>query len=228
MPSIFIWKATEPCSSKKTIRYYSGSNWTLEENDYSSKSYIYLEQIVISESDNSVITFNSKDMHQDWVGTELLEVTNVPYDMVKSDGYGTLEKVGDWMRFTLKRGIEYNEANLKSEFIEIKKWINNKNKLNQSKVIHQKQEHQKQEHQKQEYHKQEYHKRTNKYHNQLDHNKINLDFQEFLIKYNVSPHIIQPTLDTSITNISLNKSINKVNNRNNTNTGKIINNMRKY
>ncbi len=69
MPSIFIWKADVPNTSKKTIRYYSGSNWVLEENDYSSKSYMYLEQIVIPESDNSVITFNSKDMqmsHMKW------------------------------------------------------------------------------------------------------------------------------------------------------------------
>lgn len=208
MPSIFIWKAVEPNTSKKTIRFYSGSNWVLEENDYSSKSYIYLEQIVISESDNSVITFNSKDMHQDWVGTELLEVTNIPYEMVKSDGYGTLEKLGDWMRFTLKRDIQFNEDNIKSEFIEIKKWINSKNKSNQSKVIPQKQEKQ--------------------HHNPLDHNKIKLDFQEFLIKYNMPQTVVQNPVDTTTINSSLNKPANRVYNKNNTNTVKYSNNKRKY
>jgi hypothetical protein len=208
MPSIFIWKSNEPNTSKKTIRFYSGSNWVLEESDYSSKSYIYLEQIVISESDNSVITFNSKDMHQDWVGTELLEVTNIPYEMVKSDGYGTLEKLGDWMRFTLKRDIQFNEDNIKSEFIEIKKWINSKNKSNQSKVIPQKQEKQ--------------------HHNPLDHNKIKLDFQEFLIKYNMPQTVVQNPVDTTTINSSLNKPANRVYNKNNTNTVKYSNNKRKY
>ncbi len=208
MPSIFIWKADEPNTSKKTIRYYSGSNWVLEENDYSSKSYIYLEQIVISESDNSVITFNSKDMHQDWVGTELLEVTNVPYEMVKSDAYGTLEKVGDWMRFTLKNEIEFKENNLKSEFIEIKKWMNNKNKTHTPKVTVYKQEKQP--------------------HNPLDHNKIKLDFQEFLIKYNIPTQTIVSVLDTTISKNSSNKPNNRVYNKNNTNTSKFNNNKRKY
>ena len=128
MPSIFIWKANVPNTSKKTIRFYSGSNWVLEDNDYSSKSYIYLEQIVISESDNSVITFHSKDMPQDWVGSELLEVSNVPYELVKTDNYGTLEMIGDWMRFTSKSETSYNETFLKTEFNSIKKWMNNKNK----------------------------------------------------------------------------------------------------
>jgi hypothetical protein len=202
MPSIFIWKADAPNTSKKTIRYYSGSNWVLEENDYSSKSYIYLEQIVISESDNSVITFNSKDMHQDWVGTELLEVTNVPYEMVKSDAYGTLEKVGDWMRFTLKNEIEFKENNLKSELLKIKKWMNNKTQPTK--------------------------KQEKQHHNQLDHNKIKLDFQEFLIKYNVPSPTIVSALDTTMMNISSNKPNNRVYNKNNTNTSKFNNNKRKY
>ncbi len=173
MPSIFIWKADVPNTSKKTIRFYSGSNWALEDNDYSSKSYMYLDQIVISESDNSVITFRSKDMPQDWVGTELLEVSNVPYEFVKSDTYGTLEKVGDWMRFTTKTETEFNEDFLKNEFNTIKKWMNQKNKKYEDKPVRYEQP------------------RPQKPHNSmpLDHQKVQLNFQEFLIKYNVPlPH----------------------------------------
>lgn len=136
MPSIFIWKSDEPNTSTKTIRYYSGSNWVLEDNDYSSKSYIYLEQIVISESDNSVITFHIKDMPQDWVGSDLLEVSYIPYEMIKSDKYGTLEKIGDWMRFTTIDEIKFNIEFLKLEIIRIKKWTNEKvnEKVNDKKV----------------------------------------------------------------------------------------------
>jgi hypothetical protein len=125
MPSNFIWKSDKPNTSKKTIKVYSGSNWILEDNDHSSKSYIYIEQIVITESDNSIITFHTKNMPQDWIGSDLLEVSIIPYELIKSDNYGILEKIGDWMRFTTNIDIEFNINNIKSEFISIKKWINN-------------------------------------------------------------------------------------------------------
>jgi hypothetical protein len=168
MPSIFIWKADVPNTSKKTIRFYSGSNWALEDNDYSSKSYMYIDQIVISESDNSVITFHSKEMPQDWVGTELLEVTNIPYEVVKTDGYGTLEMIGNWMRFTSRNEINFEEETLKNEFINIKKWINQKSKQHSEKPKNYQQN------------------RPQKQYNNdkiIDHQKVQLNFQEFLIKY---------------------------------------------
>jgi hypothetical protein len=123
MPSIFVWKASEPCTSKKQLRYYSGSNWFLEDNDYSSKSYLYLDQIVLSELDNSVITYRAKRMPQDWVGTELLEVIQVPYEHIKSDNYGTLERIGNWMRFISRGEFEYDEVTLAREFTAIKHWM---------------------------------------------------------------------------------------------------------
>lgn len=158
MPSIFIWKADTLNTSKKSIKYYSGSNWILEDGDNTSKSYIYLEQIVISESDNSVITFNCKDMPKDWVGSELLEISNVPYEIIKSDEYGILEKVGVWIRFTLKKEIEFNENNLKSELINIKIWKDNKESIKQETI-----------------------------NNIMDLNTINLNFQQFLNKYKLPP-----------------------------------------
>jgi hypothetical protein len=159
MPSIFIWKADTPNTSKKYIRFYSGSNWILEDNDYSSKSYIYLEQIVISESNNSVITFRTKNMPQDWIGVELLEVSNIQYELVKSDTYGTLERIGDWFRFTSKNDTDFNENFLIKEFINIKKWINN----NDTQYTHQ--------------------PKTNTHITPLNKQQVYLNFQEFLIKY---------------------------------------------
>ena len=84
MPSIFIWKATTSNTSKKMIQMYSGSNWMLEENEScsNSKSYMYLDQIVISKSDDLLITFHTKNMPHDWVGSDLLEVNYVPYEML--------------------------------------------------------------------------------------------------------------------------------------------------
>jgi hypothetical protein len=123
MPSIFIWKSEKPNTSNKFIKYYSGSNWALEDNENYSKSYMYLEQIVISGFNDSVITFNVKKMPQDWVGSDLLEVTTLPYQYIKSDNYGTLEHIGDWMRFTLKQEIDYTIQNLEKEFNTIQNWI---------------------------------------------------------------------------------------------------------
>ncbi len=160
MPSIFIWKSDVPNTSKKNVRCYIGSNWVLEDNEYSSKSYMYLGQIVIPEFNDSVITFQTKNMPQDWVGNDLLEVTSVPYELVKSDNYGTLEKLGEWMRFTLKNDIIFDLGVLQNEYNKIKIWI--KSEKTQEKQI-----------------RTEYKpKQTN-----LNPNRIQLDFQEFLIKY---------------------------------------------
>ena len=199
MPSIFIWKANTPNTSKKSIRFYSGSNWVLEDNDYSSKSYIYLEQIVISESDNSVITFHSKDMPQDWVGSELLEVSNIPYELVKSDNYGTLEMIGDWMRFTSKSETDFTETFLKTEFSSIKKWMNNKNKQVEQKKVTKNYQSQK----------------TNSI---LDPNLVKINFEEFLIKYNIHNSISQITQNPTNTYNNHNKF-----NKSNVNTSKYNN-----
>jgi len=119
MPSIFIWKSDIPNTSKKYIRFYSGSNWFLEDKDYTSNSYMYLQQIVIPEYDDSVITFHAKKMSTDWVGAELLEVNQIPYQLIKSDHYGTLEHIGSWLRFISSHELPID----KTEFEKIKTWI---------------------------------------------------------------------------------------------------------
>ena len=161
MPSIFIWKATTSNTSNKMIKIYSGSNWVLEENESSSKSYMYLDQIVISESNDLLITFHTKNMPLDWVGSDLLEVSSIPYEIIKSDAVGTLEMIGEWMRFTTNNEIEYSEESLKAEHINIKKWINQTTHTIQHNSKHQKS------------------KTT------LDPQNVQLNFQEFLIKYSL-------------------------------------------
>ena len=183
MPSIFIWKAATSNTSKKMIRIYSGSNWMLEENESYSKSYMYLDQIVISESDDLLITFHTKKMPLDWVGSDLLEVNNVPYEMIKSDTMGTLEMLGEWMRFTTNSEIEYSVKSLKDEYINIKKWINhNKDttNTNTNKNINKK-----------------YNSKHQKSISSLDLQKVQLNFQEFLIKYSLPANRDNYILDRS-------------------------------
>lgn len=101
MPSIFVWKSAEPNNSKATVRYFSGANWFLEDNDGVARSFLLQEQEVVVDSalSDNIIVFNAKEMKKDWVGTELLEVTQLPYKLIKSDNFGTLDMIGDWYRF---------------------------------------------------------------------------------------------------------------------------------
>jgi hypothetical protein len=138
MPSIFIWKADIPNTSKQFIRYYAGSNWFLEDNDYTSNSYKYLQQIVIPGSDNnSVITFHVKKMPLDWVGTELLEVNQIPYRLICSDSYATLEHIGNWMRCIVHHPIEYTVENLTREYNNVMKWKENASSSQSVTPLHQ-------------------------------------------------------------------------------------------
>jgi hypothetical protein len=136
MPSIFVWKASIPNPSKKNIRCYSGSNWVVEDNDYSSRSYKYLQQNVIP-GPESVITFLAKNMPQDWVGSELLEVHHVPYELIRSDAYGTLEHIGNWMRMTTCKEwseTEFTREYLQAEWNRIQQWL--KTPTNTSPQVH--------------------------------------------------------------------------------------------
>jgi len=209
MPSIFVWKADEPTTSKKQIRYYSGSNWALEDNDYSSKSYMFLEQIVIPGFNDSVITFHTKLMPQDWTGSELLEVTNISYEQIKSDNYGTLEKLGDWMRFTSKNEIEFNSESLQNELLCIKKWITESEAPRQNKFVQ----------------KPVHHRQHNSPHH-LSSENVQLNFQEFLIKYNIplpTPESLTSISTSSKSSTSYNNGYYK---KSNTNMGKPYSNNR--
>lgn len=216
MPSIFIWKSEAPNTSKKNIRCYIGSNWMLEDNEYSSKSYIYLEQIVIPGFNDSVITFHTKNMPQDWVGSDLLEVSNIPYEFIKSDNYGTLEKVGEWMRFTYKGEILFNSESLLLELENIKKWMNLQKYEKPVKPL--------------EKQNNKNHNNFNNYNqkNKLNPTKVQLDFQEFLIKYSLPNQtekmVVESTnyLNTE-NNIKYTNNYNKKNNYSNNKYRKLDN-----
>jgi len=200
MPSIFVWKSETPNTSNKQIRHYYGSNWFMEDNEYSSKSFKYLEQLTVTNSNNKeVIVYNAKLMPQDWIGSELLEVSCLPYKMIKSDNYGTLEQIGTWMRFTLNNNIEFDIDSLTKEINIIYTWIhttstrheNNKSNQNYNNT----------------YVKQNFkynNNYTNNYNNNYNNNNYNnnynnklntsieniqLNFQEFLIKYSMPPDV---------------------------------------
>lgn len=190
MSSIFIWKSPDESSesSKKTIKQYSGANWILEDNEHNSKSYKFLEQKVITDSDfdESVIIYNIKVMPQDWVGSELLEVSELPYILIKQDNYGILEQIGDWKRFTLKNTIQFTTDNLQKELGNIYKWIRlpSTDTCDTRNTNYNKSQEKKQS---------VYRKSYNNDSQIIDSTKIQNDFQNFLIKYSVPVSNITPT-----------------------------------
>ena len=107
MPSIFIWKATAPFSpTVKTISYYAGSNWFLEDYGSHSKSAMYIDQAILSEHG---LLYDIQWMPSNWVGSYVLEQSHVPYVLIRTVEWGTLDRIGDWMRFTTKYDVPVEE-----------------------------------------------------------------------------------------------------------------------
>jgi len=107
MPSLFIWKSTTPFSpTTKTISYYAGSNWFLEDYGSHSKSAIYLDQAILSEDG---LLYDVQWMPSNWVGPYVLEQSHVPYLLIKVMEWGTLERFGNWMRFTTKHDVRVED-----------------------------------------------------------------------------------------------------------------------
>ena len=114
MPSIFVWKAMNPISSS-SIRYYSGSNWFLEEHPSHSLSYLYCQQQTLSQG----MAFDAQCMPQNWVGSEIMEIMEVPYQRIREDADGVLEQLGGWMRYRSKCDIPFELDTLEREFQRI-------------------------------------------------------------------------------------------------------------
>ena len=114
MPSIFVWKAITPISSS-SIRYYSGSNWFLEEHPSHSLSYLYCQQQTLSQG----MAFDAQCMPQNWVGSEIMEIMEVPYQLIREDADGVLEQLGGWMRYRSKCDIPFELDTLEREFQRI-------------------------------------------------------------------------------------------------------------
>jgi hypothetical protein len=134
MPSIFIWKATTPLSSSSTVLYYSGANWFLEEHATHSYSYQYENQLMLS---NEVIAYHATKMPSDWVGSEILEMTTIGYQLIREDSNGTLEQIGEWMRYRSKCDHVFEQNALEAEYAAISSNVSRAQPI-PSKLIHRK------------------------------------------------------------------------------------------
>lgn len=134
MPSIFIWKTLNQINSQTTLQYYSGTDWFLEEHigntTGNTTSYTYIDQHVLSTKTHDVLIYNAIQMPHNWIGSELLEMIQVPYQFIKEDNYGKLEQLGTWMRCIINKDYDSissgnecmtNEC-MTNEFMNILKW----------------------------------------------------------------------------------------------------------
>ena len=118
MSSIFIWKTDAPLPLT-TVSYYSGADWFLQEMDGVSLSYSLVNQYIFSSATHhTVLVYDGTVMPPNWVGSELLEVTDVPYQRIKEDNYGRLEQLGTWMRCIVHKSMGQPE----DEFVNIMEW----------------------------------------------------------------------------------------------------------
>jgi hypothetical protein len=115
MPSIFIWKAATPLPAS-SILYYSGANWFLEEHVTHSHSYQYENQMMLS---NNVIAYQATKMPRDWVGSEILEMITIGYQLIREDSNGVLEQIGEWMRYRSKCDHVFERNALEAEYAAI-------------------------------------------------------------------------------------------------------------
>lgn len=117
MPSIFVWKTSADMSSSETIRCLIGDDWYAEEKFTGTITVQYLH----TQRFDNVVTWNAKAMPASWTGSYLLDIVNVPYQLIKKDSYATLERVGNWMRCTISADIDPDM--MKQTYETIKKWI---------------------------------------------------------------------------------------------------------
>jgi hypothetical protein len=78
-------------------------------------SYLYCQQQTLSQG----MAFDAICMPQNWVGSEIMEIMEVPYQQIRDDADGILEQLGGWMRYRMKRDIPFELDILESEFQRI-------------------------------------------------------------------------------------------------------------
>lgn len=118
MPSIFVWLADQPNTSLSTCTYYSGSNWFMEEYNDNMIAYEYQQQTILP----GVLVWKAKRLPQDRLGSDLLEVLTVPYQLIKEDSYATLVQMGLWLRCILKNDTLDTVDTLQQEWNTVQKW----------------------------------------------------------------------------------------------------------
>ncbi len=213
MPSIFIWKSNNSNVSKDIIRYYVGVNWILEDIDNrNSKSYQLNKQNTIEYNGINILVNDAKLMPTDWIGSELLEVIQCPYQLIKSDKYATYELIGNWNRVILHdTSYKYNI----DEFIKILSWIDEKQ--THKKHIREKNKCESQDIQESHIHKKI--KRDTHINKQLEYTPLdnnttltNIEsFEDAILKIN---NITKEQLIHNITNIHINNTNYKSHNQN--------------
>ena len=87
----------------------------MEEHPSHSFSYLYCQQQTLSQG----MVFDAQCMPQNWVGSEIMEIMEVPYQRIREDEDGVLEQLGGWMRYRTKREIPFELDTLESEFQQI-------------------------------------------------------------------------------------------------------------
>jgi hypothetical protein len=65
------------------------------------------------------MAFEAVCMPQNWVGSEIMEIMEVPYQRIREDADGVLEQLGGWMRYRAKREIPFELDSLEREFQRI-------------------------------------------------------------------------------------------------------------
>ena len=61
-----------------------------------------MDQATLSENG---LLYDIQWMPSNWVGSYVLENSQVPYALIRTVEWGTLEQIGEWMRFTTKYDI---------------------------------------------------------------------------------------------------------------------------
>jgi hypothetical protein len=70
-----------------------------------------------------VLVWDAQIMPESWMGSTILEIRSVPYQLIKKDNYATLEQVGKWMRCRLNVSSEWEDEVLQEEYERILAWI---------------------------------------------------------------------------------------------------------
>ena len=115
MPSIFVWAATASLPST-TISCVIGADWYMED----ATSVQYHNQCRLNKD---VLVWDAQIMPESWMGSTILEIRSVPYQLIKKDNYATLEQVGKWMRCRLNASSEWEDEVLQEEYERILAWI---------------------------------------------------------------------------------------------------------
>jgi hypothetical protein len=62
-----------------------------------------------------ILVFDAKEMPFDWVGSEIMEMVDVPYRLLLEEKGIMMEHIGTWIRFTLENEMVFMKESLEQE-----------------------------------------------------------------------------------------------------------------